>query len=102
MRLNYRELGRLSLRAIYWLFAKSIALGIALAKLWAMQRLIGDSTPCVACGESISLLGLWECGRCKYSWYGWYFGCCEVCGDLPPFVECARCGASTMNPLIFG
>ena len=101
MKTVYRYLGWVTLRGLVWLLRAPITLAINLVNLWAARPLLGDSLVCSTCKEAISLVGLWECGRCRYSWYGWYWSRCEVCGDLPPFVECGRCGASTMNPLIW-
>lgn len=95
-----RILARFTFNGIARLFSGSVAMGIGAAKFWAVHRHVGDSIPCPACSSDISLLGLWECGRCRYSWYGFYFAACTVCGDLPAFVDCGRCGASAMNPFL--
>jgi len=76
-----------------------VALG--LVRGWTVSRLAGDTIRCTTCRAEIPLLGLWECGGCGYAWHGWYFARCEFCGDVPPWVECGRCGASTLNPLLF-
>jgi hypothetical protein len=102
MRIPYRRIGWLSLQGIGWLFRGTVAGGIGLARLWAARSLLRNTIPCSTCGHEIPCLGLWECGGCGYRWHGWYFSRCEVCGDVPPWIECERCGASTMNPLIFG
>ncbi len=101
MKAAYRRLGWLALRGVAWLLWAPIALAINLVRLWAARPLLGDSIRCSTCGAEIPLLGSWQCGRCGYSWYGWYWARCEVCGDVPPFIECSHCRASTMNPLIW-
>jgi hypothetical protein len=95
-------LGALALRGLVWLFLAPMRLATGVVHFSAVRPLLGDSIRCRTCRTRISLLGLWQCGRCGYSWAGFYFARCEVCGDVPPFLECERCGASTPNPLIFG
>jgi hypothetical protein len=96
-----RQVAWLGLQAIFWLFRAPIVFAIGLMSLSAIRKTVGDTVACATCGQEIPLLGLWECGGCSYSWYGWYFSRCEACGDIPPWVECGRCGASTMNPWMF-
>lgn len=95
------KLGWLALRGLIGLAQAPTIMAINLVRLWAARPLLGDSTTCPTCGTEIALLGHWQCGRCGYSWYGWYFMRCEVCGDVPPYLTCNRCGASMMNPLLF-
>jgi len=103
MKAVYRRAGWFALRGAAWLLWAPVALAIKLTHLWAVRELVsGDAISCGTCGAEIGLLGMWECGRCSYSWAGFYFARCESCGDVPPYVECGRCGASTMNPLLFG
>jgi len=96
----YKQLGWLTLRGTLWLLWAPIALAVTAVRLSVTRSVVGDTMPCGTCQAAISLLGLWACGGCGYSWHGWYFSRCEVCGDIPPYVECARCGATTINPLI--
>ena len=102
MRVAYRKFGWLAWQLLVWLFRAPIAFAITLVRLWAARSLLGSAITRRTCGADISCLGLWECGKCGYSWHGWYFSRCEACGDVPPYIECHRCGASTTNPLIFG
>jgi len=102
MRAVYGWLGWRVLRGVLWLLWAPTKLALGVVKLWAAGPLLGDAVTCPTCRSDIRLLGLWECGRCNYSWHGWYFARCEVCGDVPPFLACESCGASMMNPLIFG
>jgi hypothetical protein len=96
-----RRIAALTGRGLFWLFWGPITLAITLAKIHAAYPMLSANTiGCVTCGDEISLLGSWECGRCGYSWYGFYFAACAVCGDVPGFIACERCGASTLNPLI--
>jgi hypothetical protein len=101
MRPIYRWLGWQALRGFVWLVSLPTVVALGLVRLWASRPLLGDAVSCRTCGSDISLVGLWECGRCGYSWHGWYFSRCEYCGDVPPFLVCDQCGASMMNPLIF-
>jgi hypothetical protein len=89
-----------ALRAMLWLLWAPTAFALKAVWLSAARSALGDTMKCGTCHGAISLLGLWACGGCGYSWHGWYFARCEVCGDVPPYVECGRCGATTMNPLI--
>jgi hypothetical protein len=91
-----------AVQAAIWLVRLPIILVIKLVHFWAVRPLLGDSIVCATCRTRMSLLGLWECGTCTYSFYGFYFARCECCGAVPGWLECQRCGASTMNPLIFG
>jgi hypothetical protein len=61
-----------------------------------------DALPCSGCGEPVSLVGRWQCGWCDYVFDGFAFVRCEVCGALPPFLECQSCGVGVKNPMLFG
>jgi hypothetical protein len=97
----YRTCGLFTLRALAWLFWRPVVFAIDLVHFWSVRALLDDAILCHACGEDISLLGLWECGTCSYSFYGFYFARCEGCGAVPAHLDCDECGASTLNPLIF-
>src|SRR5207245_2872206 len=97
-----RYLGWALLQGLVWTFRLPITCAIKLVHFLAARPLLKDSLVCRSCRSLISLLGLWQCGMCGYSFYGFYFARCEVCGAVPPYLECGHCGASTMNPLIFG
>jgi len=84
-----------------WLFSLPAVLAINLVRVWALRRLVRDEMPCRVCGAALMLLGLWQCGSCGYSFYGFYFARCEECGAIPPYLDCDDCAASTPNPLIF-
>src|SRR5712692_1702346 len=88
-------------KALVWLLSIPVLFTTNAVKLWAVRPMMGDAVPCRTCGTEIALLGLWQC-PCGYNFYGWYFSRCEVCGEIPPFIDCPQCGASTMNPLLFG
>ncbi len=60
-----------------------------------------DAVDCPGCGEAVSLVGRYECGWCGYVFEGFAFARCEVCGAVPPFMECQVCGVSVRNPTIF-
>lgn len=101
MKPEYRTLARWTLRGLIWLLWAPMALAINLVRMWAARELRSDSLHCSTCGTEISLLGLWECGTCSYRFYGFYFARCEVCGDLPAWIDCPSCGACTKNPALF-
>lgn len=61
-----------------------------------------DAINCGTCSARVSLLGFFQCGDCSFSCYGWFFAECELCGSVPPFVDCDRCGASIKNPFLGG
>lgn len=96
-----RTIGWPALKGLFWLFRLPIVFAINIARFMTLRPLMGDSIPCATCGTEIVLLGLWEC-HCGYHFYGWYWSRCEVCGDLPAFVNCFQCGASTKSPVLFG
>jgi hypothetical protein len=60
-----------------------------------------NAVQCAACGDAVSLVGRWECGWCSFVFDGFAFARCEVCGAVPPFIECQRCGLTIRNPMIF-
>lgn len=92
-----------ALRALGWCVWGPIKLGVGVATALVLRPILrADAIACGSCGAGIALLGLWQCGSCGFSFHGYYFSRCELCGILPPYVDCARCGASTQNPLIFG
>lgn len=97
---------RWGVKAAWWLLA-----GPFLAARW-LSRLIGrlaggwvlatrDQLPCPGCGEPVSLVGRWQCEWCQWVFDGFAFSRCEICGAVPPFIECQRCGAGVRNPAFF-
>lgn len=98
----YRNVFWAALRSLFWIFKTPIVAGITLARVWVARFLLKDTIFCRTCGNENSLMGLWECASCGYSFYGFYFSRCEVCGSVPPYLDCGRCGASTRNPILFG
>jgi hypothetical protein len=100
--------GHTVLRLAYALrLGRSAALGVAWAHLWS-GRLAGawvvrtrDALPCSGCEDSVSLVGRWECGMCGYKFDGFAFARCEMCGAVPPFIDCQTCGNSVGNPMLF-
>jgi hypothetical protein len=98
MRPASRVLGWLAVRALVWIVWAPAAAAVTLVRLWASRSLRDPAMSCGTCGSTIPLRGLWEC-RCGFTFYGAYWTRCGVCGDVPPFVECPHCGASTTNPL---
>ncbi len=73
-----------------------------------LVRLVGgwilatrDALPCPSCREPVSLVGRWQCAWCNYVFDGFGFARCEVCGAVPPYLECQSCGAGIKNPMLF-
>ncbi len=60
-----------------------------------------DTVTCPGCGGAVSLVGRWQCSWCNYVFDGFGFARCELCGAVPPFLDCQTCGASVMNPMFF-
>ena len=60
-----------------------------------------NSLQCGACGDEVSLVGRWECGWCGWVFDGFAFARCDICGAVPPFIECQRCGLTIRNPSLF-
>ena len=50
-----------------------------------------------ACGEALSLVGIWRCS-CRFTYRGHLLRICPVCGTLPSVVRCYRCGITTKLP----
>lgn len=95
-----------SLKAAWWLVLAPIVLMAKLSR--AIARLVGawvlatrDAVRCPGCGEDVPLVGRWECGWCGYTFDGFAFARCEVCGAVPPFIECQTCGHGVRNPMFF-
>ena len=94
------------LRIAWWCLRAPVVLTRALAR--AIVRLGGaavlatqDAVVCRGCGEQVSLVGRFQCGWCGYVFDGFAFSRCEVCGAVPPFIECQTCGAGFKNPTLF-
>ncbi len=90
-----------------WFLVKSIII----FTYW-VSRLVGmtigawilitrDSFLCPGCGESISLLGRWECSMCGYTYDGFFFVRCAVCRAVPPYIKCQVCGVGVQNPSLW-
>lgn len=58
-----------------------------------------DALPCSGCGGLVSLVGRFECGRCRYVFDGFAFARCPVCNAVPPYIACQVCGVGLRNPL---
>ena len=87
-----------------WLIRAPFVLASRLSRLicriFGAVALIGkDSIPCPACGDGISLVGRWECGWCSYVFDGFFFSPCQICGAMPPYIQCRRCGVGVRNPV---
>lgn len=96
-----------SLRAAWWILRAPFMLTKKLARV--IHRAAGawilsthDSIPCRGCGDDVSLVGCWECSWCGYVFDGFAFARCEICGAVPPFMECQTCGRGVRNPMLFG
>lgn len=93
----------MSVRTACWLVRAPFVMARQLYRL--VGRLVGaltllqhDVLPCRGCGTSVSLVGRWQCGRCKFTTDGFMFARCPVCGSVPPYVPCANCGVGLRNP----
>ena len=64
----------------------------------AVTLLQTDALPCRGCGNPVSLVGRWQCGRCRYTTDGFMFAGCPVCGSVPPYIPCQNCGVGLRNP----
>jgi hypothetical protein len=96
-----------SLKAAWWcvlapfVITKKLARGITRGVgAWALAT--RDAIPCPGCGDDVSLVGRFECSWCGFVFDGFAFARCEVCGAVPPFMECRTCGHGVRNPMIFG
>jgi len=94
------------LKILYWSFYLPFWITKQVYRMTG--RLIGtaallnrDSLGCPACGDQVSLVSRWECGWCGFVFDGFAFARCEVCGAVPPFIECQRCGLTMRNPSLF-
>jgi len=80
------------------LAAARIAYRTMLRSSGAWTLVTQDALACVSCGNGVSLVGRWQCGRCGYVFDGFAFARCAVCGAVPPYVPCL-CGAGLRNPV---
>lgn len=93
----------MSVRTACWLVRAPVVMARQLYRL--IRRLVGaltllqhDVLPCRGCGNPVSLVGRWQCGRCKFTTDGFMFARCPVCGSVPPYVPCPNCGVGLRNP----
>jgi len=94
------------LRTIWWWLCLPVIMTRGLARFIVRIRAGAalakrDALPCQGCGEPVSLVSRWECGWCGYVFDGFAFAPCEVCGAVPPFIECQRCGVGIRHPGLF-
>jgi hypothetical protein len=86
---------------VLWVFASPILLVEYLVRLsrWIRYWKVSYTTsfPCRNCGESISLVGIWQCG-CRYVYKGHVLRTCPICSSLPRLVRCYACGLTTKLP----
>ena len=91
-----------SVDLVLWLLASPVLFVKWLLRLqqrWKFWRMA--YTPrilCGNCGTTISLLGLWKCGGCQWTYRGHVLRECPVCGSLPRIVRCFACGVTTLLP----
>ena len=97
----------LAIKVGFWLIRVPFLVARFLAR--TISRSVGawvlattDGVACPGCGGAVSLVGRWQCAWCNYVFDGFAFARCEVCGAVPPFIDCQACGASVMNPTFFG
>ena len=85
---------------ILWLLASPVLFVRAIVrtfmKVQFLEAAIRVAVRC-ECGESVSLVGLWQCG-CGYTYKGHLIRECPVCGSVPVVVRCYSCGLTTKLP----
>lgn len=83
-----------------WLLASPVLLVRSIVRAFRngqfLETAIRDGVQC-ECGETVSLLGLWQCG-CGYTYQGHLIRECPVCGTIPVMVRCYACGLTTRLP----
>ena len=94
------------LKVLYWSFYVPFLITKHVyrltGRLFGLAALMNRNTlHCAACGDAVSLLGRWECSWCSFVFDGFAFARCEICGAVPPFIECQRCGLTIRNPSLF-
>lgn len=86
--------------ALLWVLASPILLLRALWRAFQHGKFLelaaASQIPC-ACGQAISLLGLWRCA-CGFTYQGHLLRICPVCATLPRVVRCYACGVTTKLP----
>lgn len=65
----------------------------------ALTLIKSDELQCSGCGNAVSLVGRYQCGRCNCVFDGYAFRACPVCKSIPPYLPCTRCGVSLRNPM---
>ena len=92
---------RLALSILMWVLAlpvfclKALWRVVVLRHFWSMAY--RPNILCATCGETISLVGIWEC-RCGYTYRGHLLRHCPVCDSLPRMVRCFSCGTTATLP----
>jgi hypothetical protein len=98
------DLLRATVRVLVWSAVAPLLIARRLYRI--IRRLAGarilathDALPCLGCGTSVSLVGRFACGRCHYTFDGFAFSACDICGAVPPYISCQSCGVSLENPV---
>jgi hypothetical protein len=65
----------------------------------ALTLIAVHELPCSGCGQAVSLVGRFQCGRCNCVFDGYAFRACPVCRSIPPYIPCTQCGVSLRNPM---
>lgn len=94
------RVARIAAKATWWLIKTPIQAGAAAGRAIGLKLWLLDTLICSTCGNDIQLLHLWQCSRCGFSFYGWYFSACPNCSAEPQYVDCPICAASNGNPLL--
>jgi hypothetical protein len=90
------------IECVWWLLASPILisqrlLGIARdARFWRIAY--SPAIPCASCRRPISLVGIWQCPSCRFSYRGHVLRECPICGMMPRMVRCYECGMTTLLP----
>jgi hypothetical protein len=86
---------------ILWALASPILLVQQIVRLrrhWRFWTVSYSSwITCGCCGASVSLVGEWMC-NCKFVYRGHLLRRCPICGSVPRFVRCYRCGVTEELP----
>lgn len=60
-----------------------------------LQLAVTSTIRCYHCGTSISLVGVWECRSCGFTYRGHVMQPCAICSKIPRVARCQQCRVTT-------
>lgn len=89
---------RLLLALAYFLAAPFLVVALwrrGLRYWTVLQLAITPEIGCCHCGAKISLVGVWECRGCGFTYRGHLLHPCPICSKIPRVARCVQCRVTT-------